>query len=149
MDREAMVELFDRHEAAEAVRDAEAAAATYHEEGYYLNVPLGAGFEGRQGVMLNYLGIFTAFPDFEAERRLLVAGDDFLYEEGVFRGTFQGPFLHIEPTGRRAEMPFASYIPFREGLMLAEHVYYDGALLAEQLGVSLEDVSSLRKALSA
>jgi predicted ester cyclase len=145
--KDEMIEVFDRHEAAENARDAEAAAATYVEDGYYLNYPLGARFEGRQGVMLNYAGTFGAFPDFGSERTLLVAGEDFLYEEGRFWGTFDGPFLSVEPTGKRADVPFASYISFRDGLMLGEHIWYDGALLAEQLGISLEQIAELRAAL--
>jgi len=147
MTKDEMIEVFDRHEAAENDRDAEAAAGTYVEDGYYLNMPFNARFEGRQGVMLNYLGTFGAFSDFHAERTLLVAGEDFLYEEGRVTGTFDGPFLHLEPTGRRADFPFTSYISFRDGLMLGEHVMYDGALLAEQLELTLEDVASLRAAL--
>lgn len=147
MTKDEMIEVFDRHEAAENARDAEAAAATFVEDGYYLNIPFGARFEGRQGILLNYAGVFGAFSDFSAERTLLVAGEDFLYEEGRIRGTFDGPFLHVEPTGKKADFPFASYIPFRDGLMLAEHVWYDGADLANQLGVGLEDVLSLREAL--
>ena len=148
MTKDEMIEVFDRHEAAENDRDAEAAAGTYVEDGYYLNMPFDARFEGRQGVMLNYAGERSApSPTSMLERTLLVAGEDFLYEEGRFTGTFDGPFLHLEPTGRRADFAFTSYISFRDGLMLGEHVWYDGALLAEQLGLTLEDVASLRAAL--
>jgi predicted ester cyclase len=145
--KDEMVAVMDRHEEAENRRDAQAAVETFVEDCYYLNMPFGARFEGKQGVMLNYLGIFTALPDYESDRRLMVAGEDFLYEEGVIRGTFEGPVLHLEPTGRRAEFEFTAYIPFRDSLMLAEHVMYDGAQLADQLGVSLADVMSLRAAM--
>ncbi len=147
MTKDEMIAVFDRHEAAENARDAEAAAATFVEDGYLVMIPLNARFEGRQGILLNYLGVFGAFSDFASERTLLVAGEDFLYEEGRITGTFDGPFLHVEPTGKAADFPFTSYIPFRDGLMLAEHVLFDSALLAEQLGLTLEDVASLRAAL--
>jgi uncharacterized protein len=149
MTKDEMVEVFDRHEAAENAHDSEAAAATYVEDGYYVNYPLGARFEGRQGVQLNYAATWMAFPDFAAQRELLVAGEDFLYEEGTFTGTLEGPFMNIEPTGKRATMKFAAYVPFRDGLMLAEHIWYDGALLAQQLGISLEQIAELRSALGA
>jgi predicted ester cyclase len=142
-----MIEVFDRHEEAERVHDAEASAATYVEDGYYVNVPLGARFEGRQGVMLNYAATWASFSDFAAERKLLVAGEDFLYEEGRFTGTFDGPFMHIDPTGKQADMEFAAYVPFRDGLMLGEKIWYDGAMLAEQLGISLPQITELRAAL--
>jgi hypothetical protein len=142
-----MIAVLDRHEAAENARDAEAAASTFVEDCYYVNAPLGARFEGRQGVMLNYLGVFTAFPDFSAERKLVRPGEDFLYEEVVIRGTFDGPFLHVEPTGKAMEVDASLYIPFRDGLMLAEHVHYDAGLMALQLGVDLETLGSLRDAM--
>ncbi len=145
MDREAMIEVFDRHEAAENARDAEAAAATFVDDCYYVLAPLGARFEGRQGVLLNYAGIFGAFPDYTAQRTMLVPGEDFLYEEAIIRGTFEGPFLHVEPTAMEIEI--ASYIPFRDALMLAEHVHFDAGLMALQLGVPLETLASLRQAL--
>ena len=55
--------------------------------------------------------------------------------EILWRGRHIGPFYGIEATGRPVELPVAVVFELGGGLVTAERLYWDRALLAEQLDV--------------
>ena len=136
----AMKQVHDAHVAAENRRDAAAAAATCHPEGFIENVALGVRFEGHAQIAAQYAALFHAFPDAEMMQEGEAFGTDVLVAWGVFRGTMRGPFFGVAPTGRRIAIPFVNVVPFRDGLMLGERAYFDLATLCAQAGLALEDL---------
>jgi steroid delta-isomerase-like uncharacterized protein len=153
MTPEQMRRVHEEHLAAEARGDIDAAVATYHDNCYYHSVGLGVRFEGKAAVKMQYQATFTAFPDAEGTQEDELYGDDVLMDRGTFNATMTGPFLGIAPTGRRLSLPFARVVPFQDGLMEAEILYFDFAALCEQIGISVEEareaVARLREAVAA
>jgi len=135
-----MKRVHDAHVAAENRRDAEAAAATCHPEGFIENVALGVRFQGHAQIKAQYAALFAAFPDAELVAEGEAFGPDVLVTWGVFRGTMRGPFFGVSATGRRIALPFVNVVPFRDGLMLGERAYFDLATLCAQAGVALDDL---------
>jgi predicted ester cyclase len=142
-----MKAVHDAHAAAENRRDAKAAAATCHPDGFIENVALGVRFEGRAQVELQYAALFAAFPDAELVTDGEAFGADVLVAWGIFRGTMQGPFFGVAPTGRRIALPFVNVVPFRDGRMLGERAYFDLATLCDQAGLALADLRAGVRAL--
>ncbi len=113
-----MKRVHDAHVAAENRRDAAAAAATCHPEGFIENVALGVRFEGHAQIAAQYAALFHAFPDAEMVQEGEAFGTDVLVAWGVF----------------------VNVVPFRDGLMLGERAYFDLATLCAQAGLALEDL---------
>jgi steroid delta-isomerase-like uncharacterized protein len=143
-----MRRVLKEHMDAEARHDAAAAAATYVEEGYYENVPLGLHFKGRDAVAVQYGGSFSAMPDSRAEIDAEVVEGSRLVHWGTFRATLSGEFIGQPPTGRAVALPFIATIEFADGKMRGERLYYDLATLCEQAGVSLSAVRANAQILS-
>jgi predicted ester cyclase len=89
---------------------------------------------------------FTAFPDGRLECRLMAVDGDRLLAEGVHIGTHTGPMAgpggEVPPTGRRLELPFCDVFEARDGRISAHRVYFDQAVIAEQLGLTAEAVAA-------
>jgi hypothetical protein len=66
--------------------------------------------------------------------------DDAIVVWGTLRGTSQGEWLGVPPGGGSFAVPFANLVPFKDGLMEGEKIYFDIATLCDQAHVSLEDV---------
>ena len=141
-----MRDVLARHLAAEAEHDAEAAAATYAEDGYYDLVPLGLRFEGRDMVAFQYASSYELIRNSKATYQWDLARADTIVQCGRLTGEVGGQFLGIPTTGTRFDFPFTAVITFRDGLMEGEHVHYDLELFCQQAGV---DVSAVREAAAA
>jgi steroid delta-isomerase-like uncharacterized protein len=135
---ETMKRVHDEHVAAENRADLEAAIATYHEDCFYHNVPGGFRATGKDEIRLYYSALMAGIPDGQLTIEGEVFGDDVLVTWGTFRGTSTGPLFGVEPTGKSVELPVMSRITFHDGLMQGEHLYYDLATLAEQVGTPVE-----------
>ena len=73
-------------------------------------------------------------------------GDDVMVVWGFLRGTSKGEWLGVSPGGGSFSVPFTNVVPFKDGLMEGEAVYFDLATLCEQAGLSTEDVRAAAKA---
>lgn len=104
-----------------------------------LVVPGGATLRGRDQVRQATEASWTAFPDGRLEFGEQVLGDDTAATQVIFRGTNTGPLATpngtIEPTGLAVESHFVSMLWFKDGMVLAEHVYQDQLDLMAQLGL--------------
>jgi carboxymethylenebutenolidase len=141
-DQRAMIDLWDRHVAAEFVmKDPEAALATMTEDAYVLNVPAMTGGFGKSGVREFYSRHFIPFipPDIEATPLSRTVGEDRIVDEAVYRFTHSLPMDWMLPgvavTGRRVEVPVVGIIRFRDGLIASEHLHWDQASVLAQLGL--------------
>lgn len=140
MTPEQMKKVRDEHVDAETRKDLDGALATYHEDCFYTNVPLGLTVRGKREIGPYYAQLFQAFPDSELESEGQAFADDVMVDWGTFRGTSQGKFMGLEPTGQTVALPVVAVFTFRDGLMLGEHLYYDLVTLCAQAGIELEQL---------
>jgi steroid delta-isomerase-like uncharacterized protein len=136
-----MLRLFEAHRAAEAARDVDAILETFVPDPFLETMPLGIRSEGRDAVRAAYEAqYFTAFPDLAPEDQGIALGEDVVAVWGTLRGTSRGDWLGVPPGGGSFAVPFANVVPFAEGRMAGETIYFDLATLCEQAGIPLEEV---------
>jgi hypothetical protein len=141
MDRDEMLRLFEAHREAEAARDIDAILETFVADCFLETLPLGLRSQGRDAVRAAYEAqFFTAFPDLAPEDEGIAFGDDVIAVWGTLRGTSRGDWLGIRPGGGTFAVPFANVVPFDQGLMAGERIYFDLATLCEQARFPLEEV---------
>ncbi|MEU6915017.1 ester cyclase [Streptomyces olindensis] len=143
MDTTEMRRLFEAHREAEAARDIDGILATFVPDCFLETKALGLRSEGGDAVRAAYgQQYFTAFPDLSPEDEGIAHGDDVITVWGTLRGTSRGEWLGVPPGGGAFEVPFANVVPFRDGLMAGEAIYFDLATLCEQAGIPLERIRS-------
>ena len=141
MDQEEMLRLFEAHREAEAARDIDAILETFATDCFLETIPLGIRSDGKEAVRAAYEAqFFTAFPDLAPEDEGMAFGDDAIVVWGTLRGTSRGDWLGVPPGGGAFAVPFANLVPFKDGLMEGEKIYFDLATLCEQARVPLDDV---------
>ncbi|MDO0909911.1 ester cyclase [Streptomyces sp. DT2A-34] len=141
MDVTNMRRLFEAHREAEAARDIDAVLQTFVDDCFLQTQPLGLRSQGRDAVRAAYeQQYFTAFPDLAPQDEGIAFGDDVIAVWGTLRGTSRGDWLGVPPGGGAFEVPFANIVPFKEGLMAGETIYFDLATLCEQAGIPLDAV---------
>jgi steroid delta-isomerase-like uncharacterized protein len=142
-------ETLRQHLAAEARHDATAAAATYVDDCYYENVPLGLRFVGREQVAMQYAASYMAMPDSDAVYEGELLDGNHVAQWGTIKATVTGPFLGQAPTGGSINLPFTAIIEFADGKMRGERIFFDLASLCEQAGISITDARAAADALRA
>ncbi|MCX5584034.1 ester cyclase [Streptomyces erythrochromogenes] len=138
MDRDEMMRLFNAHRTAEAARDIPGVLETFTEDCFLETVPLGMRSQGKDRTRVAYESLFTAFPDLAPEDTGIAFGDDVLVVWGTLRGTSLGQWLGMRPGGGTFAVPFTNVVPFRDGLMAGETLYFDLATLCQQAGLDLD-----------
>jgi steroid delta-isomerase-like uncharacterized protein len=141
-----MQRLFQRHREAEAARDYDAVLATFVEDCFLETHPLGLRSEGRAAARAAYEGYFTAFPDLAPGDEGVAFGDDVMVVWGTLRGTSGGDWVGVPPSGGTFAVPFANVVPFKDGLMEGESIYFDLATLCEQARLPIDQVRAGAKA---
>jgi hypothetical protein len=101
---------------------------------------LGLRSEGRRdAVRAAYeMQFFSAFPDVAPADEGMALGDDTVVVWGMLRGTSRGDWLGVLPGGGAFAVPFANVVPFRDGRMVGEIIYFDLATLCEQARIPLK-----------
>jgi steroid delta-isomerase-like uncharacterized protein len=141
MERNEMLRLFEAHREAEANRDIDAILETFTPGCFLETVALGIRSEGKDAVRAAYEAqFFSAFPDLAPDDEGIAFGDDKIVVWGTLRGTSRGDWLGVPPGGGSFAVPFTNLVPFQDGLMAGERVYFDLATLCEQAGIPLEDI---------
>jgi steroid delta-isomerase-like uncharacterized protein len=77
-----------------------------------------------------------AFPDFHFEVRRMRDADDAVIVEGDFRGTHQGLWRGLPPTGRAVDFPVIIVFEFEGDRMVCERTYFNLGTPLTQLGVA-------------
>lgn len=135
MNREDIVALFARREAAWRRHDAGALAAD-HADDSVAESPMQGRLEGRRRIAESYDYWFKAFPDLAyTVRDLIIDGDRVALFFGI-RATQTAPFGGVPATGRRID--FGGVCLFRlgaDGLFVHEQRLYDVSGVLMQLGV--------------
>jgi steroid delta-isomerase-like uncharacterized protein len=141
MDTTEMRRLFEAHREAEAARDIDGILATFVTDCFLETKALGLRSQGRDAVRAAYRSqYFTAFPDLAPEDEGITFGDDVLAVWGTLRGTSQGEWLGVPPGGGTFAVPFANVVPFRDGRMAGEAIYFDLATLCDQANIPLSQI---------
>src|SRR5437588_2102601 len=127
-------ETLDRHLAAEAAHDPQAAAATHQQDGWYENGALGLRFDGRDMVAFQYAASYALIADMTARYDWEVDLGDHIVQCGRITGTATGDLLGVPLRGGPVDFPFTAVISFRDGRMAGEHIWYDLELFCDQAG---------------
>ena len=137
-----MIRLFEAHREAEAGRDIDAILETFAKDCFLETMPLGLRSEGKDAVRAAYEMQFSSRP-FPISPPMIKA-----WLTPTTRLPSGAPC--VEPAvasgsaSRREEEPSPSpslnVVPFRDGLMAGELIYFDLATLCEQAGISLQEV---------
>lgn len=96
---------------------------------------------GREAIEMNQAAFIRAMPDFNVEFTLVLISEDYIFFEGVTKGTFTGtlatPEGDIPPTGKSATIKFAFIAKVNtDGLIQEDRTYYDTAEFMRQLGLT-------------
>jgi len=141
VDPSAMEDLWGEHLAAEfGTRDVEATLATMVDEPFLINVAVGTGGRGRQEVRAFYDEFVASWPENVDMKPLnRVIGADQLVDELQVTFTHTSPMEWllpgVPPTGRRIEMDVAIIVPFEDGRIAGERIYWDHATVLRQVGL--------------
>lgn len=88
---------------------------------------------GREGLRVIVPALRAAFPDLHYAIEDLVIGDDAVATRTTMRGTHEGDFFGLAPTGRRFSVQQMTLEYFAEERIIAHHRVTDEASLMRQL----------------
>ena len=91
---------------------------------------------GIAGLQAFNTALRTAFPDWYSTAEELVAEEDRVAERWTGRGTHQGEFQGIPPTGRQVAVPGVVFYRIRDGKIVEFRGSFDMLSMLQQLGVS-------------
>ncbi|MFC6889122.1 ester cyclase [Halorubrum trueperi] len=99
------------------------------------HTPLG-DTTGRETVVETLKTVRTAFPDFVITPQEIVAEDDTVAVRMTQRGTHQGTFMGIEPTGNAFEIEAMAFVRLEDGKIVERWGRPDLLGLLRQLGLT-------------
>jgi len=134
MQREEILALVSRREAAWAARDPAALAATHAENGRVAS-PTGGVLEGRAEIERIYRLWMSAFTDIVFHQDDLLIDGDRVALIARLSGTQTGEFFGLPPAGRRVEVQVALVMTVADGLVVEERRIYDFTGVLVQVGV--------------
>ncbi len=86
--------------------------------------------------------VFSAFPDLQVAIEDMIAEGDKVAVLWMVRGTHQGEYKGLAPTGRTIALPGASIHRIRDGQIAETQWRYDSAILLQQLSQVSTPVSA-------
>ncbi len=110
------------------------AASLFAEDVVHHN-PLPGSPPGRAGNERTMRVLFAAFPDWSVQVEDVVAEGDKVVVRTVQRGTHEGQFFGVPPTGRRVEFSSIAVYRLEGGLIVEEWIETDRLGLLAQLGI--------------
>jgi steroid delta-isomerase-like uncharacterized protein len=127
----------DMYEALNA-KDYEAHHRYWHEDMIWHGPPGFSDLHGIEEFKRKCLDpIYGAFPDYHAVNEIEFADEDWVAATGLVTGTHMGPYLGLEPTGKRITMRFSDFWSVKDGLLKDNWVMIDNIDVLRQLGVDL------------
>lgn len=109
----------------------ELVAADYVEHNPTVPEPI----HGPEGYKENVKRLRTAFPDLEHSQEDVFVADDTVVERVTTRGTHEGEFAGIEPTGNTIEVQSINILRFEDGKVAEMSIQPDTLGMMQQLGV--------------
>lgn len=149
VEKNALIEAFEKHVDAELRKDLEATLATMTADPHINNIPTLVGGTGYEGVKQFYSSLISSGkffpPDTEMTPISRTVDEHRLVDEIILKFTHTteiGWMLpNIAPTGKRVEIPLVVIVGFTNAKVAYEHIYWDQASVLVQIG--LLDVGSL------
>ena len=127
--------LVREHMESENTHEFDVTLATFADHPRYEIIPTGEVHDGPEQVMRYYQETRAAFPDQRNELISLHHADDAVIVEFWLRGTHEGEFRGVPPTGKSFEQRMAAFFIFEGERLVNERVYFDAAGLLAQLGL--------------
>jgi steroid delta-isomerase-like uncharacterized protein len=124
-----------RHMEAENVHDFDTVIATFAHPRYEL-IATSQVHDGEAAVRAYFRESRGAFPDQRNELIALHHADDSVIAEFYLKGTHDGPFRGLPPTGRQFTCRMVALFLFEEDRLVGERVYFDSATILRQLGIA-------------
>jgi steroid delta-isomerase-like uncharacterized protein len=91
---------------------------------------------GRDEVRAYFAAAFAALPDFHIQAERIAGDEEIVFVRWHLTGTHSGAaWMGIEPTGKRLELDGMDCFTIRDGLVVHNHVIYDTASFARQIGM--------------
>jgi steroid delta-isomerase-like uncharacterized protein len=118
-------------------RDADAAAALYHEDAVNIQVSEGEPTVGRQAIRDGFATFFRAFPDNCTRVASLFEDGEWAILEWTGCGTWLGDFAGQPGNGRTFEMQGCGFFQVVGGRIKFQRGYWDRASWFHQLGLPL------------
>jgi len=147
--REERLALVEEHVQQENQHDLDGIMATFGEDPWYDNEPVGDHHEGRGGVRAHYEELLRALPDFHIDVHQRHVTDDHVILETTQKGTHERNWRGLPGTGREVEFDSCAVFAFDDqGKLAGERVYYDRAELLRQLGVFREPEEGIGQVLT-
>lgn len=140
MDPQEMKRLYLEHREVEEARDLDAVVATFDEQCFLENVALSSRAEGAAEVRRSYEALFTAFPNLSPDSEGEAFGEEVFVTWGRVHGTMEGPWMGIPATGKSSRCPFVNVVPFRNGKMQGERIFFDLPALCTGAGLDISEV---------
>ena len=141
-EQQRMVEMWDRHTAAEFQdQSLEATMATMTDAPFVNHVPVMTGGVGVQGVRDFYHSHFIPAhpPDTRVVAVARTVGSTRLVDELIhsFTHTVEMPWIlpGVPPTGKRVEFAVIVVVEFEDGRIAGERIYWDQASVLAQVGL--------------
>ncbi len=141
-EQQAMVEMWERHMAAEfQAKSVEATMATMTSAPFVNHVPVMTGGVGYNEVRHFYGTYFIPGhpPDTQSVPVARTVGKDRIVDELIhkFTHTIDMPWIlpGVPPTGKRVEIAVVVVVQFADGKIAAERIYWDQASVLAQVGL--------------
>ena len=128
------------HMESENRHDFDATLQTFSHPRYEI-VPTGDVYDGEGQVMAYFEETRTAFPDQRNELLEMHHADDAVIVEFDLKGTHDGPFRGLPPTGRAFTCRTLAIFVFEGDHIVCERVYFDSATILRQLGIAHDPLS--------
>lgn len=129
--------------AAMNAHDAKALAALYADSGV---VKMGGApdLTGRDAIATSYGKLFEAFKDYTTAPTRVVVKNDVVVVEWTFNGTHTGDLWGVKASEKKVGLQGVDVFWFSpEGQIKEQHVYYDGATIFSQIGMSKQKARSI------
>jgi hypothetical protein len=149
VDREARLRLVHEHIQGEEEHDLDKIMRTWGKDPRLINEALGEEFVGLDEIRGHYHELYVAFPDITHDIKESYVTDNAVIVEVVARATHLGPWRGMPPLGLPYESHFCVIYKFDdEGMLALEHVYYDKAVILEQLKIHHDPEKGMGRAIA-
>jgi steroid delta-isomerase-like uncharacterized protein len=126
----------EQHVGFENAHDLDAVMGTFGTDASYHDEPWDEHCLGRDAVRAYYEQLLRAVPDLHIDPHGPHVATDVVVLECTITGTHQGTWHGLPATGRPVRIPLCGVYTFDDGTMITgERIYYDRAMVLEQLGV--------------
>jgi steroid delta-isomerase-like uncharacterized protein len=134
--RSQRLDQVERHVGFENAHDLDAVMSTFGPNASYHDEPWDEHCLGRDAVRSYYEQLIRAVPDLHIDPHGPHVADDVIVLECTISGTHQGTWHGLPGTGRPVSIPLCGVYTFDADEQIAgERIYYDRAMVLEQLGV--------------